>query len=47
MSKIVVIGNGFDLRTDVKSSFRYFIEFIVYGCILNNYSIHIDSAVFF
>lgn len=46
MSKIVVIGNGFDLRTDVKSSFRNFIEFIVYGCILNNYSIHIDSAVF-
>ena len=46
MSKIVVIGNGFDLRTDVKSSFRYFIEFIVYGCIQNNCRIDTDSAVF-
>ena len=46
MNKIFVIGNGFDLRTDVKSSFKNFIEFIVYGCILNNYRIYTDSAVF-
>lgn len=46
MSKIVVIGNGFDLRTHIKSSFRNFIEFVVYGCILNNCRIYTDSAVF-
>lgn len=38
MNKIVVIGNGFDLRTNVKSSFKDFIRFITYGVVWHNYS---------
>lgn len=33
---ILLIGNGFDLRAEVKSSFNNFITFIIYGCILHN-----------
>lgn len=34
---ILIIGNGFDLRTGVKSSFRDFISYVILGCILHNY----------
>ena len=44
--KIVVIGNGFDIRTGVKTSFRDFISFIVYGCVFNNYNKGMDSPLF-
>lgn len=33
---ILLIGNGFDLRAKIKSSFEDFIIFIIYGCILHN-----------
>lgn len=33
---ILLIGNGFDLRAKIKSSFNDFIIFIIYGCILHN-----------
>ena len=33
---ILLIGNGFDLRAKIKSSFNDFIVFIIYGCILHN-----------
>ena len=33
---ILLIGNGFDLRAKIKSSFDDFIVFIIYGCILHN-----------
>lgn len=36
--KILLIGNGFDLRTGVKTTFREFIRFIIYGVIWHNYS---------
>lgn len=35
--KIVIIGNGFDLRAGIPSSFADFIRFIVYFCGLYNY----------
>lgn len=34
---ILIIGNGFDLRAGVKSSFRDFISYVILGCILHNY----------
>ena len=36
--KIVLIGNGFDLRTGVKTTFRDFFRFVIYGVIWHNYS---------
>ena len=36
--KIVLIGNGFDLRTGVKTTFREFFRFVIYGVIWHNYS---------
>lgn len=35
--KILIIGNGFDLRAGIHSSFEDFILYIVYGCALFNY----------
>lgn len=35
--KILLIGNGFDLRTGVKTTFREFIRFVIYGVIWHNY----------
>lgn len=29
--KILLIGNGFDLRTGVKTTFRDFFRFVIYG----------------
>lgn len=34
----MVIGNGFDLRTYIQSSFKDFIRFVTYGVIWHNYS---------
>lgn len=36
--KILLIGNGFDLRTGVKTTFRDFFRFVIYGVIWHNYS---------
>ncbi len=36
--KILLIGNGFDLRAGVKTTFREFFRFVIYGVILYNYS---------
>lgn len=35
--KILIIGNGFDIRAGIHSSFEDFILYIVYGCALFNY----------
>lgn len=35
--KILIVGNGFDLRSGIHSSFEDFILYIVYGCALFNY----------
>ncbi|WP_406039450.1 AbiH family protein [Succinimonas sp.] len=35
--KILLIGNGFDLRTGVKTTFREFFRFVIYGIIWHNY----------
>lgn len=36
--KILLIGNGFDLRTGVKTTFRDFFRFVIYGVIWHNYN---------
>lgn len=36
-TNILLIGNGFDIRAGIKSTFKDFIIFVVYGCILYNY----------
>lgn len=36
--KILLIGNGFDLRTGVKTTFKEFFRFVIYGIIWHNYS---------
>ena len=33
---ILLVGNGFDLRAGIKSSFKDFIFFVIYGCALHN-----------
>ncbi|MBW7570971.1 AbiH family protein [Succinivibrio faecicola] len=35
--KILIVGNGFDIRAGIQSSFEDFILYIVYGCALFNY----------
>ena len=36
--KILLIGNGFDIRAGLKSSFLDFFIFITYGCAIYNYN---------
>lgn len=36
--KILLIGNGFDIRAGAKTTFREFFRFVIYGVILYNYS---------
>lgn len=36
--KILLIGNGFDLRTGAKTTFRDFFRFVIYGVIWHNYN---------
>ena len=47
MKKIVVIGNGFDLRTYIQSSFKDFIRFVTYGVIWHNYTKVLKKEVSF
>lgn len=35
--RVLVIGNGFDLRTKIKSNFRDFIQYVVFYCALLTY----------
>ena len=44
--RIVVVGNGFDIRAGLKSKFEDFIFFVVYGCALYNYknTLNIDNV---
>lgn len=34
---ILLIGNGFDLRTGIKTTFKDFLRFVIYGIIWHNY----------
>ena len=34
---ILLIGNGFDLRTGIKTTFKDFLRFVIYGIICHNY----------
>ena len=38
VKNILLIGNGFDLRTGVKTTFKDFFRFVIYGTIWHNYS---------
>lgn len=38
INKILLIGNGFDLRTGVKTTFKEFFRFVTYGVIWHNFN---------
>lgn len=45
--KILLIGNGFDLRANLKSSFKDFVCHIVYYCALYNYKLNLVKDIKF